>query len=680
MAQQIKKKFIGNDQVDGTKVKLLHGQTLRGTDANGNEIDILSDLESQIAQVQAEVDAEEILRASEDVRVLNESKEYTDQEVLAEEQRAMAAEAALQLEIDAEEVLRASEDVRILDEAKAYTDSSIAVLTNMAPEAYDTFKEIADYISQDQSGAAEIISQLAEHESRLDAAESADQALQDQLNSQQTQIDGKVSKAGDSITGELSFPEDIPGAGTSSRINRDGLFASYSSQSVESLLEGDIRYSDSSLFEADRAQIISEVQQSMNGQVYTTRSYNSRIEDTGLRVNIQQTNLSLNENNEVVPTDLEALRLRSSFYSDTNDLQLRLYKISQEDGSNIPIMPSLPESLTTKAFVDQEVETEETRAMAAETQLQSEIDAEETRAIAAEQGIQTLLDDEISRAMGEEQALGQRIDSVELSSSSLQSQIDTERERIDAVLFAADADKDNFVEIVQLINSIDTENDNAFAGYVTSNNQAVSDLTSRVETTEQEIDSLQTEQFTLQASIESEEERASAVESSLQLQISAEESRASASEAQLASQISTTQTQLQSFESSLQSIQDAMNQTESEVQTLNFSISSLQSKTSIVESEISSLNQEVEQLQSSIQTWKKQTFEMTTVLTHVDLETEALTNSLVVFVGRLAVHKDIDYTVSVVNQKTRLTFINDFAAEGIEGVEAGDFIFVTYAS
>ena len=51
--------------------------------------------------------------------------------------------------------------------------------------------------------------------------------------------------------------------------------------------------------------------------------------------------------------------------------------------------------------------------------------------------------------------------------------IAVERGRIDAILAGADADKDTFAEIVTLINSVDTTNDNAFAAYVLSNDAAV---------------------------------------------------------------------------------------------------------------------------------------------------------------------------------------------------------------
>lgn len=77
--------------------------------------------------------------------------------------------------------------------------------------------------------------------------------------------------------------------------------------------------------------------------------------------------------------------------------------------------------------------------------------------------------------------------------SALQSSIDVEKGRIDAILLAADADKDSFAEIVTLINSIDTTNDQAFAGYVLSNDAAVAAVEGRVTTAEGEIDALQSD-------------------------------------------------------------------------------------------------------------------------------------------------------------------------------------------
>ena len=73
-------------------------------------------------------------------------------------------------------------------------------------------------------------------------------------------------------------------------------------------------------------------------------------------------------------------------------------------------------------------------------------------------------------------------------SSSVASRMETDEARMDAVLLAADADKDSFAEIVTLINSVDTENDEAFAAYVLSNNAAVAALQADVDGNESDAD------------------------------------------------------------------------------------------------------------------------------------------------------------------------------------------------
>ena len=54
--------------------------------------------------------------------------------------------------------------------------------------------------------------------------------------------------------------------------------------------------------------------------------------------------------------------------------------------------------------------------------------------------------------------------------AEMETKVDIEKLRIDNILLASNADKDSFTEIVTLINSVDTENDTAFANYVLSNN------------------------------------------------------------------------------------------------------------------------------------------------------------------------------------------------------------------
>jgi hypothetical protein len=62
MAKLLDKKFIGNDQIDGDKLKLLVGQTIRKDDGAGGSVDVLAVIDADIAQVQSNLDAETVAR------------------------------------------------------------------------------------------------------------------------------------------------------------------------------------------------------------------------------------------------------------------------------------------------------------------------------------------------------------------------------------------------------------------------------------------------------------------------------------------------------------------------------------------------------------------------------------------------------------------------------------------
>ena len=127
-------------------------------------------------------------------------------------------------------------------------------------------------------------------------------------------------------------------------------------------------------------------------------------------------------------------------------------------------------TFATKAYADsivssanstlsQAISDEEAARIAADTTLTNNLSSEVTRATAAEGVIASDLATETTNRTS--------------ADTTLQSNIDAEKARIDAILSAADADKDSFAEIVTLINSIDTANDSAFAGYVLSNDAAL---------------------------------------------------------------------------------------------------------------------------------------------------------------------------------------------------------------
>lgn len=123
-----------------------------------------------------------------------------------------------------------------------------------------------------------------------------------------------------------------------------------------------------------------------------------------------------------------------------------------------------------KTYVDSAVSSEQSAREAADTTLTNNLNAEISRA----QGAESDLADDISAeetariaAVSAEQSAREAADTV------LDGKISTEKGRIDSILALSEQDKDSFKELVDLVTSIDTTNDQAFAGYVLSNNAAL---------------------------------------------------------------------------------------------------------------------------------------------------------------------------------------------------------------
>ena len=179
-----------------------------------------------------------------------------------------------------------------------------------------------------------------------------------------------------------------------------------------------------------------------------------------------------------------------------------------------------------------DVNAEETRATDAEGVLQTNISAEAASRIAADSALTsafTAADSAITAAYTA--ADSAEASARSLADTTLQGNINVEKAKIDAILLASDADKDSFAEIVTLINSVDTANDSAFAGYVLSNNAAVA-----------------ANAATAAADVDSEETRALAAEALLSgritsevdariADVNAEEARALAAEGALGTRI-----------------------------------------------------------------------------------------------------------------------------------------------
>lgn len=130
------------------------------------------------------------------------------------------------------------------------------------------------------------------------------------------------------------------------------------------------------------------------------------------------------------------------------------------------------------------------RATSAEGLLQESIDGQQNRLDAIEQngnignesieGIQediTVLETELSSTNSQVYIEKER---ASLAEFQLQQSINSQQSKINNILAATGADKDSFAEIVELINSVDTESDAAFSTYVTSNNIALQALTDQL--------------------------------------------------------------------------------------------------------------------------------------------------------------------------------------------------------
>jgi hypothetical protein len=137
--------------------------------------------------------------------------------------------------------------------------------------------------------------------------------------------------------------------------------------------------------------------------------------------------------------------------------------------ARITALEADPTTATAVAAVQSDVDQNEADADAADAALSARLDVLET-------------DPTTASALAVVQA------DVDQNEADADAAIAVERNRIDAILAGADADKDTFAEIVTLINSVDTTNDNAFAAYVLSNDAAVAAVQADVDQNETDGD------------------------------------------------------------------------------------------------------------------------------------------------------------------------------------------------
>jgi hypothetical protein len=335
-------------------------------------------------------------------------------------------------------------------DAQAYADQKVAALVNSAPAVLDTLKELSDAIGGDASFASTVAGQIGAVDDKVDQEILDRQAA---ISSLQSSVSSSVSGLESAIEAEESRAMLAEGAldGRLDLLEADPVTKSYVDGEISSV-EGQVSAEQS---RAMAAEGLLDGRLDVLEQDPTTKAY----------------------------VDGQVSAERSARESADSALDARLDILEQDE--------------TTKAYVDQQVSAEQSRAQGAESALDGRLDILEQ-----DPTTKSYVDGEVSdlqgqveaeevRAMAAEGLLDGRLDILELDPvsktyvdgqvSGLQGQVTTEKGRIDAILSASQADKDSFAEIVSLINSVDTANDSAFAGYVSSNNTAVNALDARLD-------------------------------------------------------------------------------------------------------------------------------------------------------------------------------------------------------
>ena len=209
----------------------------------------------------------------------------------------------------------------------------------------------------------------------------------------------------------------------------------------------------------------------------------SQVSELNTDVTALNTALGIAENDSDVgtfssPTLPDSTTLRAvleAFASAYDTTKSNLEGADTALSGRIDTLEADPTTATAVSQVQADVDQNELDSDAADLALSNRLDTLET-----DPTTQTVVD-------ALEIALDTRLDVLEADPTT-ETALAVERGRIDAILSGADADKDTFAEIVTLINSVDTENDDAFAAYVLSNDAAVAAVQSDVDQNESDSD------------------------------------------------------------------------------------------------------------------------------------------------------------------------------------------------
>jgi hypothetical protein len=540
---QIKKKFIADRAVDGSKILLLNNQSIKALIDNGeteqelfkfsggNKFEFLS---APTIGGYA-VDADQLV-----------NKQFVDREVSAEETRAEAAESALSSRLS---TIEGADSVpgsvaKSLKDSKSYTDSAITSLINGAPGMLDTLKEIADAIEADESVGAALASTVASNlqeakdytDTEVSTERSRAMGVESSLASDMADEEGRAMSEEARIEGKVDQEISDRQSAISSEQS-----ARQSAISAEQSAREAAVSAEESRAEGEEARIeglvTTEVARALAAEGVLSSAISaetSRAQGQEAAIDTRFVNNEAAHSAEVARAMGEEERIEDKLDQEISDRQSAIS--SEQSARGTAVSSALAEA---KSYTDAQILEEEELRDAEVTALSERLDIVEGED-SVEGSVAKAEKDAKEFASAEVLTEKNRAEAAE---SGLQSAINTEKGRVDAILSASDADKDSFAEIVQLINSVDTESDSAFASYVLSNNSALS----------QEVSDRQYAVSTEENRAEQEESR---IEGLLTQEVSDRETAVSTARQAAIDGIQDEQTRAEAAEAGLQSLVD----------------------------------------------------------------------------------------------------------------------------
>lgn len=392
-----------------------------------------------------------------------------DQEILDRQSAVSAEQSARE---SADQALDGRLDILEQDPTtKSYVDGEVSDLQGQITQ------EISDRqsaVSSEQSARELADSNLSGRISVLEQDPTTKSYVDGEVSDLQGQINQEISDRQSAVSSEQSRAQSAEQAldGRLDILEQDPTTKSYVDGEVLDL-QGQI------------TQEISDRQSDVNAEESRAMSAEAAL-DGRIDILEQDPTTKAYVDQEVSAEESRSMLAEQGLQSDIDAEEVRAMAAESALDGRIDVLEQDP---TTKTYVDGEVMDLQGQISQEISDRQSAVSGEASARQMADNALDARLDvleqDPTTKSYvdGIQSALDSRLDILESDPvtksyvdgevSGLQGQVNTEKGRIDAILSAADADKDSFAEIVQLINSVDASNDSAFAGYVLSNDAAL---------------------------------------------------------------------------------------------------------------------------------------------------------------------------------------------------------------